>query len=195
VGDPNQLYYLQSRLRRVEGSVLEVGSKDYGSTMPFRERLDYTGSYVGVDMEDGTGVDVVGDLSAGLCGLEPGQFSLVICCSVLEHVQRPWLMADHLTQLMRPGGYLFVAVPWVWRYHGYPEDYYRFSHRGVMVLFPQIEWSDHSFATYIQGKTIPIRDGSDAQAICDRLAVMSATPEGNQKYLPYMQVLMLGNKR
>lgn len=194
MGDANQLYYLQNFVKGVEGSVLEVGAKDYGSTMPFRRQIEHSGTYVGVDMEAGPGVDVVGDLSASLCGLEPGQFSLVICCSVLEHVQRPWLMAENLTRLLRPGGTMFIAVPWVWRYHGYPEDYYRFSHRGVMVLFPEIEWRNPFFATYLQGQGIPIGE-KDVQDICDRLAMTQQTPHGVQKYLPYLQVMMIGNKR
>jgi hypothetical protein len=193
MGDANQLLYLKQRLRRVDGAVLEVGSKDYGSTVAFRRELEYTGHYVGVDMAAGPGVDVVGDLSAGLCGLQPESFALIICCSVLEHVKRPWDMAANLERLVRPGGTVYVTVPWVWRYHGYPEDYYRFSHRGVMTLFPSLAWRDPCFSTYLQGQFIPIGE-SDAQQICDRLAAMAQTPAGPQKYLPYMQVLMLGAK-
>jgi SAM-dependent methyltransferase len=191
MGDANQLLYVKQRLNRVQGSVLEVGSKDYGSTVPFRRELDFTGRYIGLDLEPGPGVDVVGDLSSDLCGLEPESFALVICCSVLEHVKRPWAMAANIERLVEPGGMVYVAVPWVWRYHAYPEDYYRFSHRGIMELFPTLAWREPCFATYLTGEFIPIND-ADAQQICDRLARMSQTPQGMQKYLPYMQVLMLG---
>ena len=193
MGDRNQLLYLQHRLRSVDGAVLEVGSKDYGSTVPFRKEIGYSGRYVGLDLEAGAGVDLVGDLSMSLCGLEPGSFALVICCSVLEHVKRPWDMAANIERLVKPGGTVFVAVPWVWRYHGYPEDYFRFSHRGVMAMFPALSWRDPCFATYLQGQFIPIGE-NDAQQICDQLAAFQQTPAGQQKYLPYMQVLMLGQK-
>ncbi len=193
MGDINQLLYLKERIDKVGGSVLEVGSRDYGSTVPFRRELKYAGQYVGLDMSPGPGVDVVGDLSAGLCGLQPASFELIICCSVLEHVKRPWDMAANIEQLLRPGGTAYLAVPWVWRYHGYPEDYFRFSHRGVMVLFPNLKWRDPCFATYVGGQFIAIGE-SDAQQICDRLARMGETPDGPEKYLPYMQVLMLGSK-
>jgi len=193
VGDRNQLLYLKDRVAQVDGSILEVGSKDYGSTIPFRHELRYSGSYVGLDLEAGRGVDVVGDLSAGLCGLEPDAFELVICCSVLEHVKRPWDMAANLERLVRPGGTVYVAVPWVWRYHGYPEDYFRFSHRGIMSLFPALSWRDPCFSTYLQGQFIPIGE-NNAQQICDQLAWLKEIPAGTQKYLPYMQVLMLGRR-
>ncbi len=193
MGDLNQLLYLRPRVRSVDGAVLEVGSKDYGNTVPFRSELEYSGPYVGIDMEAGKGVDRVGDLTEGLCGLEPASFALILCCSVLEHVRRPWIMAENLTRLLAPGGTLFIAVPWVWRYHGYPEDYFRYSHRGIMELFPALEWHEIHFSTYVQGVFHPIHD--DAQQICDRLAVLREMPGGAvEKYLPYLQVLMLGTK-
>lgn len=192
MGDANQLLYLKDRMTEVKGAVLEVGSKDYGSTVPFRRELRYSGAYVGLDLEDGAQVDIVGDLSTGLCGLEPLSFNLIICCSVLEHVKRPWDMAANIERLVSPGGTVFVAVPWVWRYHGYPEDYYRFSHRGIMELFPSLKWRNACFATYLQGTFIPIDD--NAQQICDGLARFAQEHDGTQKYLPYMQVLMLGQK-
>src|SRR5262245_60266393 len=126
MGDVNQLLYLQERLPKVDGCVLEVGSKDYGSTIPFRNHISFSGQYIGLDMQAGSGVDVVGDLTESLCGLMASSFALIICCSVLEHVRRPWIMAENMTKLLAPGGTIFISVPWVWRYHGYPDDYYRF---------------------------------------------------------------------
>lgn len=193
MGDANQLLYLKQRISRVEGSILEVGSKDYGSTIPFRRELQYTGEFVGLDLSAGAGVDLVGDLSAGLCGLQPESFGLIICCSVLEHVKRPWDMAANIERLVRPGGTVYIAVPWVWRYHGYPDDYFRFSHRGVMALFPALTWRHAQFSTYVQGRFIDIGEGN-AQQIHDQLALLLDAPYGKQKYLPYMQVLMLGTK-
>jgi hypothetical protein len=193
VGDLNQLLYLKQRLPRAEGPILEVGSKDYGSTIAFRRKLEYTGQYVGLDMAAGEGVDVVGDLSASLCGLQPESFGLIICCSVLEHVKRPWDMAANIERLARPGGTVFISVPWVWRYHGYPDDYFRFSHTGIMALFPGLAWRDPCFSTYVQGRFIDIVEGS-VQELHEQLALLLDAPYGKQKYLPYMQVLMLGAK-
>src|SRR5687768_11266228 len=120
MGSPNQLAYLTQRIADSPGRILEVGSKDYsdqggGVTQNFRQR--YGGNYVGVDMEAGRGVDVVQDLSQSIGPLERESFDLIICCSVLEHVRKPWVMADNLTDLLRAGGRLYIAVPWVWRYH------------------------------------------------------------------------------
>ena len=184
MGNPNQWLYLQRFTPRIQGAVLEVGSKNYGTTVPFRERLSYT-EYLGLDKEAGDGVDVVGDLALGVCGLRPGSFALVICCSVLEHVATPWTMAQNITRLLGSGGICYLAVPWVWRFHAYPDDYWRFSWRGIETLFPSLLWSHGYYSTNKVGTFLQAQSGSD-----DMLALMVK----GQKYLPYLQLHMLGRK-
>lgn len=184
MGDVNQRRFLEHRIPREQTTVLEVGSKNHGNSEPFRQLLKCQ-RYVGLDMEAGPGVDVVGDLTLGLCGLEPSSFGLVICVSVLEHVQAPWLMAQHMTQLLQSGGLLYVAVPWIWRYHPYPDDYWRFSWRGVEQLFPNYAWEPPLYSTTRDGEFFPAvyhADNRHAQQVHGR------------KYLPYLQVHMLGRK-
>ena len=188
MGDVNQRLFLTRALPAVNGPILEVGSRDYGSTENWREV--YAGNeYTGIDMSEGKGVDRVVDLVEGTGGLPEGHFALLICCSVLEHVRRPWVMAENMTRLLRPGGSLYVAVPWVWRYHPYPDDYFRFSWRGIMELFPRIAWSRQVYSTTVDDEFFEA-----AVNIDNNLAKYAATPAGQRKYLPYLQVHMLGTK-
>ena len=112
MGDQNQLLYLQRFVPEVDGPILEIGSKNYGSTVPFRKHIPHR-EYIGLDMAPGPGVDRVGDLSKDLCGLEKEYFSLIICCSVLEHVEKPWAMARNIVSLTKAGGRVYMSVPWV----------------------------------------------------------------------------------
>lgn len=193
MGDHNQLLYLQRFLHwKVDGAVLEIGSKDYGSTVPFRQHLHWT-EYVGLDLEPGPGVDVVGDLSQNLCGLAPERFALVICCSVLEHVERPWEMARNIVTLMQPGGRLYMSVPWVWRYHAYPDDYFRFSWRGIETLFPELSWEHRYYSTTAFGELTEITDA--AKDIDNQMGIVTDVgPDAKRKYLPCLMVNMLGRK-
>lgn len=192
MGDINQVIYLKKFLPKVDGAVLEIGSKDYGSTSSFRDT--YTDvEYVGVDLEDGKGVDVVADLTQGTGPLPKNHFALGISCSVMEHVRKPWIMAEHITSLIRPGGHLYMSVPWVWRYHPYPDDYYRFSWRGIAELFPEFEWDHVVYSTNVPEEFYaldPANPGIDNQ-----LAAMATTPKGQRKYLPYLMVNMIGKRR
>ena len=191
MGDVNQLTYLKRYMPAVSGPVLEVGSKDYGSTSSFRDH--YAGQeYVGIDMEAGKNVDLVVDLTAGAGELRKDHFALGICCSVLEHVRKPWLFAEHLGSVIRGNGALYMSEPWVWRYHAYPDDYFRFSWRGVMELFPQFEWTHICYSTNVPDEFIDIP--MDNPGVDNQMAAMAETPKGKRKYLPYLMVNMLGRK-
>lgn len=193
MGDINQLLYLKRWVPVVDGPVLEIGSKDYGSTSSFRDF--YTQSeYVGVDMEAGKGVDVIQDLTQSTGPLPQSHFALGICCSVLEHVKKPWVFAENLNSLVRPGGLLFMSVPWVWRFHAYPDDYFRFSYRGIISLFENFDWQTIYYSTNVPGEFFAI--GNQDTGVDNSLAVMVKTQSGHQrKYLPYLMVNMLGTKK
>lgn len=192
MGDINQVIYLKKYLPEVDGPVLEIGSKDYGSTSSFRDT--YLGAeYVGVDLEDGKNVDVVADLTQGTGPLPVSHFALGICCSVMEHVRKPWIMAEHVTSLIRPGGHLYMSVPWVWRYHPYPDDYYRFSWRGIEEIFPEFAWSNVVYSTNVPEELIPLDLANPG--IDNQMAAMADTAKGKRKYLPYLMVNMLGKRR
>jgi hypothetical protein len=129
-------------VRPAEGRALIVGSRIYQSK-PDRRAL--YAEALGVDMLPGDGVDMVLDLE------EPipegvGQFAHIECISVLEHSKRPWKLAENLQNLLVPRGTIHVQVPFVWRYHAYDHDYYRFTMDGVKALFPGIEWDQMMYA-------------------------------------------------
>ena len=192
MGDQNQLLYLQRFAPEVDGAILEIGSKDYGSTVPFRKHIRHR-EYIGLDLASGTGVDVVGDLSKGLCGLEEGHFEMIICCSVLEHVEKPWIMAQNITRLAKPGGRVYMSVPWVWRYHPYPDDYFRFSWRGIESMFDDLLWEHRYYSTNVIGEFVEITDAHKDRD--NRMAVFADVEPGQQrKYLPYLMVNMLGRR-
>lgn len=192
MGDVNQLMYLKQRMPAVSGPVIEIGSKDYGNTASFRD-FYASNEYVGIDMEAGKNVDFVVDLTKGTGELPTEHFALAICCSVLEHVNRPWVFAEHLTRILRPGGVLYISVPWVWRYHPYPDDYFRFSWRGIMELFPEFDWGQMCYSTNVPGEFFEIDPQNPG--IDNRMAAFSKTPGGKRKYLPYLNVNMLGVRR
>ena len=144
MGDVNQLLFVKRHLGRLEGPYLEVGSKDYGSTQDLRSLVGADARYVGVDREPGPGVDVLADLAGRFESVDDalggGRFGTIFCLSVLEHCRQPFAMAENLTRLLLPGGSVCLSVPFAWKFHGYPSDYWRFTHEGVKLLFPRLEF-------------------------------------------------------
>lgn len=118
------------------GRTLIVGSHLYRDKED--RRLRYPEA-IGVDMLDGPGVDRIIDMEEVLPD-DLGQFDHIECMSVLEHSRRPWLLAANLERLMRPGATIFVSVPFCWRIHAYPSDYWRMTPEAVKAIFPGIRW-------------------------------------------------------
>lgn len=125
-----------------QGRALVVGSKCYGDK-PDRRKL-YRKA-IGIDLEEGEGVDYIHDLERPL-PKSFGKFDHVDCFSVMEHCKRPWLMAANIEEALKKDGTILFAVPFVWRLHGYPSDYYRFTAHALPILFPNIKWLARGYA-------------------------------------------------
>lgn len=124
-----------------EGRALVVGSRRYDDK-PDRRRI-YANAF-GVDMLDGPGVDLVHDLEDPLPP-SAGKFDHIDCVSVLEHVKRPWKMAKTLESCLNRGGTILICVPFVWRLHAYPSDYWRMTAEALPILFPSIGWHERKY--------------------------------------------------
>jgi hypothetical protein len=55
-------------------------------------------------------------------------------------------MAANIERLMAPGATLFVSVPFCWRVHGYPSDYWRMTPDGLLALFSTVDWRHRMIA-------------------------------------------------
>jgi SAM-dependent methyltransferase len=116
--------------------VLEVGSQDINGS--FRHLFKETGSYTGIDQQDGPGVDIVGDATdlAGIGNL----FDVVVSTELLEHCDRFWAAMEAMGGALRPGGWLLLtARGWTPEgramfEHSYPHDYWRFGRQAVPLL-------------------------------------------------------------
>ena len=62
-------------------------------------------------------------------------FESVISIAVLEHVKNPFECAKEIVRVLKPGGTLYVDVPFLQTYHGYPDHYYNMTMNGLRNLF------------------------------------------------------------
>lgn len=134
MGDSSQPKFLSQVLRSgrwnpslSSKTALITGAALDGSSLEIYTLLQSQGFQVFCsDVEQGKDVDFVWDLENKPDFKWVSSFDLVVSCSVLEHVQRPHLACNHLTSVLKNGGLLYLSMPWVWRYHKYPDDYNRF---------------------------------------------------------------------
>lgn len=130
--------------------VLQVGARTLLSERNVRnwrgligKRFGPKARFVGLDLFEGSNVDCVADICSdprtlkARLGDEP--FDLVVCCHVLEHARHPARAARNIVQALRPGGIAYIAASWSQAFHATPDDYWRFSVRGLMLLFGRLE--------------------------------------------------------
>lgn len=83
------------------------------------------GRAVHVDIAPERRPDVQAD-AAALPFLE-GVFDFVLCTEVMEHVVDPDPILCELHRVLRPGGRLFLCAPFLYRIHGDPDDFARYT--------------------------------------------------------------------
>jgi len=119
---------------RPEGPILEIGSylhhgfDHFANVRPFFSGQEY----VGLDIRDGPGVDVLGDAQRLTYG--DGSFGTVLSLDLLEHVRDPWSAVAETHRVLRDDGLFVLSVPCVFRLHAFPTDYWRFTASGVDSL-------------------------------------------------------------
>jgi SAM-dependent methyltransferase len=74
-------------------------------------------------------VDVVSP--AELLPFDDGDFDFVMSQEVLEHVGDPLAVLREMCRVLRPGGLLYLQVPFIIGFHPDPSDYWRFTRQGI----------------------------------------------------------------
>jgi len=62
-------------------------------------------------------------------------FDCIFCNAVLEHVERPWLVAEEISRTLKASGVACIQSPFLEAIHD-EHDYFRFTLKGLRSLFP-----------------------------------------------------------
>ena len=62
-------------------------------------------------------------------------FDFIYTQDTFEHIDKPWLAAQEMMRLLKPGGLVYVITLFSWRYHKAPQDYFRYTPFGLCSLF------------------------------------------------------------
>ncbi len=87
------------------------------------------GNVTHLDYEPYPHLEVVGD--AHHLPFTDNAFDAVICETLLEHVPEPARVINEMRRVLKPGGKIYVMMPFMFNFHAAPNDFYRFTHRGL----------------------------------------------------------------
>lgn len=132
------IFYLHQQLRRIlptmRGKILDVGC----GGKPYRCLFGQVIEYVGLDVLQGSQVDVV------VASNEPWPFpdlyfDVLLSSQVLEHVEHLGLTLAEMNRVLKPGGTIILSYPFLYHEHGAPWDFQRFTAHRAVKLFQGFE--------------------------------------------------------
>ena len=132
---------LERYASRYKGVLYDLGSGE----SPYKEFfLRHADKYVAVDWSNSyheTTADLVANLNERL-PIESEAADTVVSLSVLEHLSEPQTMLNEAFRILKSGGWIVLQVPWQWRIHEAPHDYYRYTPHGLEYLLRKAGFVD-----------------------------------------------------
>ncbi len=92
---------------------------------------------INFDSKPYPGVKVVAD--AHNLPFADNSVDAVICESLLEHVKRPDVIVKEMHRVLKPGGLIYIIVPFIIGWHSSPGDYYRWTTSGLRDLLKDFQ--------------------------------------------------------
>jgi len=127
----------------IEGKkILEIGSRNVnGSVRPIIESYK-PNEYIGVDMENGPGVDVICTAESLVERFGERRFDVVISTELIEHTRNWREVISNIKKICKPNGIIVVTTrSYGFGYHGYPYDYWRYEPEDMKNIFSDCEIS------------------------------------------------------
>jgi len=120
--------------------VLDVGSRDYnGSIRPLLEHWK-PANYVGIDVVDGPGVDLVLSANDLISHFDSNCFDIVVSIEMLEHALDWQDAIRNMKSVLMPGGIILLTTRSPgFPCHGFPYDFWRFTGDNLTQAFSDFE--------------------------------------------------------
>jgi SAM-dependent methyltransferase len=139
-------------------TILEVGSRNInGSCREYINSLNPK-SYLGIDIENGEGVDIVMKAEELVKYFGKEQFDIIISTETLEHCKNWKSVISNMKQILKPKGLLVITTrSRGFPKHEYPGDYWRFEVEDFKQIFEDFEILDLMKDPQIYGVFIKIK--------------------------------------
>ena len=126
----NILYALNRVMPQLKGKLLDIGC----GKMPYRayilERSEVN-QYTGMDIDSSLAYDkdIIPDIrwDGKTMPVQNEFYDSAIATEVLEHCANPEIVLKEIYRILKPGGMLFLTVPFLWNLHEVPHDEYRYT--------------------------------------------------------------------
>ncbi|MDY6853489.1 MAG: methyltransferase domain-containing protein [Thermodesulfobacteriota bacterium] len=120
--------------------IIEVGSYDVNGTIrPIVESWE-PAEYLGVDLEEGPGVDLTCNAENLLEIFKKESFDIVISTELIEHVRDWRKVISNLKSICKTDGLILITTrSYGFGYHAYPHDFWRYELEDIQNIFSDCE--------------------------------------------------------
>lgn len=112
---------------------------DYGcGSLPYKDLfLPAVAKYIGVDIGNNKNADILIRESQSL-PQKNNSADVVLSTQVLEHVISVNHYLSECHRILKKGGILILSTHGIWPYHGFPDDFHRWTKRGLQAEIEKI---------------------------------------------------------
>lgn len=79
-------------------------------------------------------------------------FDSVLCLNTLEHIYDAKAVLHEIHRVLKPGGQIYVMVPFMFRIHGHPDDYFRATPSWWQETFKRVGFSSMKLKPLVWGR-------------------------------------------
>lgn len=97
----------------------------------------FNNGVINADIAPFPGVSVIAD--AMDLPFRDASIDMTVSESMLEHIAYPERAISEIIRVIKPGGYLYIEMPFMYPFHNSPADYTRFTLPGLAARFPGFE--------------------------------------------------------
>lgn len=118
------------------GCLLDIAPQVHEGARPFFPKTISVDTF---DIDAESGCTYTGDICTHNACLPSNSYDYVVCTEVLEHTLQPFAAVEEINRILKPGGFLFLSVPFNFRIHGPLPDCWRFTEHGLRALLRKFE--------------------------------------------------------
>ncbi len=116
--------------------IIEVGSLNVNGSVRHRIEKCSFKEYIGVDIRNGVGVDVICDAVDLIDMFGENSFDILICTEVLEHVEDWKTVIHNFKLIVKPRGKILITTRTIGAgYHPYSDDFWRYTPEDMRNIF------------------------------------------------------------
>lgn len=79
-------------------------------------------------------------------------YDTCICLNTLEHVYDARFVLDEIFRIMKPGGVVHISIPFIFRVHGHPDDYFRGTSSWWRETLSRVGFSETQLQPLVWGR-------------------------------------------